>query len=78
MRLDLSCYEGLLSVGFDVVAGGLFGVLGGVRLVAIGEVGVMSGGLMVAGFMLLCGFRVMVGGHTMMMGGLTMMIRCLF
>lgn len=68
----------LLSVGFDVVARGLFGVLGAVRLVSVGEVSVMCGGMMVAGIMVLRGFRVMVGGHSVVMGGLAMMMRCLF
>lgn len=69
---------GLLSVGFDVVAGCLVGVLGRVRVVSVSEVGMMSGCVVVAGFVMLRGFRVMVGGHSMVVGGLAVMVRCLF
>ncbi|MGA8528503.1 MAG: hypothetical protein WB622_02245 [Acidobacteriaceae bacterium] len=65
-------------MGFDVVPRCLVGVLGGVRLVSVGKVGVMGGCLMIAGFVVLRGFGVMVGGHSVMVGGLMVMMRCLF
>lgn len=67
-----------MGVGFDVVARCLFGVLGGVGLVTVGQVGVMGGRVRVAGFMVFRGLGVMMSGHSVVMGGLTMMIRCLF
>lgn len=56
----------------------VIGVLGGMRLVPVGEVGMMGGCLMIASVMVLRGFGVMMGGHSVMVGGLTVMMRCLF
>jgi len=57
--------------------GGVFGVVGGVDLVAMGQLGVMRGAEMIARRMVFGGFGMMMGGKAVMVGCLAVMMRCL-
>lgn len=52
---------------------GFLGMMGGVQGVPMCDVRVMRGCLMVAGFMMRCGFAVMLGGVLVMLRSLQMM-----
>lgn len=55
----------------------VLGVFGGVKMMRVREVRVMRGLLVVAGFVMLRGFRVVMRGHAVMMGCLAMFVHCL-
>jgi hypothetical protein len=58
----------------DVQLGCLGGMVGGVMRVAVSGVSVMSGGLMIAFFVVPCGLSVMPGGVLVMFGCFVMML----
>jgi len=58
------------AVSFDVVLGGLFSVLAGVDVVAMGEMRMVRSGFVLA-------LGVMAGGFAMMTRSVFVMIRCL-
>jgi len=60
----------LFAVGFDVVVGGVLGVLRWVNVVAVGQVGMVRGGFVVA-------FGVVPGGFAVMARSVFVMLRCL-
>ena len=55
-------------MGFDVVLGGVLGMLGGVGVMAVGEVRVVRGGFVIA-------FGVVLGGFVMVAGGVLVVLR---
>ncbi|MFP5227079.1 MAG: hypothetical protein ACLGXA_05575 [Acidobacteriota bacterium] len=57
--------------------GRVFGVLGRMNVVSMGQVSVVSGLLMVARIVMLRRFSMVVGGHPVMMSRRTMLVRCL-
>jgi hypothetical protein len=65
-------------VGFSVGLGGLCGVVLRVLMVAVRHVGMMRGFLVVAVFMMLGGFAVVMGRIVMVLGSLVMMMRSFF
>jgi hypothetical protein len=60
----------------DVVLGGVLGVLSGVGMVAMRQVGVVGGGFMVAIEVLLGGFVVVARSVLVMLRCLSVMVRC--
>jgi len=56
-----------------VVLTGFFGMLGGVQRMAVGDVGVVPGLLVIAGFVMPGRFPMMGGGLFMMLRGLVVM-----
>jgi hypothetical protein len=64
-------------VVFDVKLGGFGGVMGGVMMMAMSGVGVMRGEMMIAGFVVACGFAMMAGRVFVMLGCFVMMFGCL-
>jgi hypothetical protein len=62
---------------FEVVPCSVIRMLGGMDLMRMRQMGVMSGLVVVAGLMVLCCFCVVMGGHSMMVGCRLVMIRCL-
>lgn len=56
----------------------VFGVLGGVNVMGVSEVGMVSGLVVVAGFVMPGCFGVVMGGHAVMVGGLAVFMNCLF
>ncbi len=67
----------LLAVRFEVVPRGVIRVLGGMRVVRVRDVSVVCRLVVVAGFMMLRCFGVVMGGHSVMVGCLFVMMRCL-
>ncbi len=63
-------------MGFDVVLGSMLGVVGGVGVMAVGEMRVVSGGFVVACGVVLCGFMVMARSVLVMFRCLGMMCGC--
>jgi hypothetical protein len=61
-----------------MMTGGVLGVLGGVNMMRMREVGMMSGLLVVAGFVMLRSFGVVMGGHAMVVSRLAVFMHCLF
>lgn len=57
-------------MGFDVVLGGMLGVLGGVSVVAVGQVRVVRGGFVIA-------VGVVLGGGMVMASSVLVVLRCL-
>ena len=62
---------------FGVVLGGLVTMLFSVGQVRVGNVRMVRGAKVIAGFMVLGGFRVVVCGQSVVMSGLLVMLRCL-
>jgi hypothetical protein len=60
----------LFSVRFEVMLGGVLGVLRGVKMVSVSQMGVVSGGFVVA-------VEVMLGGFVVMACSVLVMLRCL-
>ncbi len=60
-----------------VLLGGEFGMFVGVDVMRVGKMCVVSGPEVIACFMVLGGFRVVVRSQSVMMGGLFVMMRCL-
>jgi hypothetical protein len=58
----------------DVLLGGLGGVVCGVMMMALSRVGMMSSGLVIAGFMLTRGFAVMAGCVFVVFGCFSMVL----
>lgn len=67
----------LLSVMFEVMPGGVLGMVGGMHAVRVRQVSVVRGLLMVARIMVLRCFCVVVRSQAVMMGRSTMLVRCL-
>jgi hypothetical protein len=65
-------------VGFDVSGRGLFGVTASVALVAMREVGVMSGFFVIAGLMMPRGLPMVTSGVFVMFGSFVMMLGNMF
>jgi len=63
----------MAAVTVGVMFGRFFGVMRGVIVMAVRDVGVVPGLQMVAGFMMLRGFAMMLGGVFMVLGGFMMM-----
>jgi hypothetical protein len=61
----------------EVMLNRVFRVFGRVHVMGLRQVGVMSGLLMVARVMMLCGLGVVMSRHAVMMGRLAMFVRCL-
>jgi hypothetical protein len=55
----------------------VFRMFGGMNMVRMRQMSVMSGPVVVAGLMMLRGFRVVMSGHAVMVGCRFMMICCL-
>lgn len=68
----------LFSVRFEVMLGGVLGVLRGVKMVGVGQVGVMRGGFVVAVGVMLGGCMVMACSVLVMLRCLGVMVRCFF
>jgi hypothetical protein len=66
------------AVGFNVVPGGMFGVLGSLNMVAMREVSVMGGRFVVAILVMLRGFVVMARSVLVMFRCQGVMVRCFF
>jgi hypothetical protein len=64
-------------VRFEVVFGGVLGVLRGVKMVSVGQMGVVRGGFMVAVGVMLSGFMVMARSVLVMLRCLGVMLGCL-
>jgi hypothetical protein len=58
-----------------MLLGRFFRVLGGVSVMPLGDVRVMRRLLMITGFVVLCGFPVVVGRVLMVIGGFRMVMR---
>jgi hypothetical protein len=56
-----------------VVLGGLFGMVFGMQMMAMRDVGMVGGLFMIAGFMMLGGFSVVLAGFFVVLGGLLVM-----
>jgi hypothetical protein len=65
-----------VAVRFHVVLGGLFGVLLGVDVVSVRQVGVVSGGFVVAVLVMLGGFVVMARSVLVVLRCLLVMLGC--
>ena len=63
-------------MGFDVVLGGELGVFGGVGVVAVSQMRVVRGGLVIAFAVLRCGFTVMARSVFVVLRCLVMMLGC--
>lgn len=63
-------------MSLDVVLGSFRRVVGRVGLVTLRYMSVVGGGLMIAGFMMLGSFLVVVSGMLVMLSCLGMMMRC--
>jgi hypothetical protein len=63
-----------VAVLVNVLLGGVLGVIDGVQLVAVRELGVMAGLLVVARFGVGGGFAVMVGRVLVVLGGLVVVV----
>lgn len=61
----------------EVVLGGVLGMLGGVHVVGMRQVSVMSGLVMVARVVVLRRFSMVMGGHAVMMSRCAVLVRCL-
>jgi len=67
----------LLSVTFQMMPGCVLAMFGGVKVMPVGEVRVMSGLLVVACIVVFRRFGVVMRGHTVMMGRMAVFMRCL-
>lgn len=67
----------LLAVRFQMVLRRVFGMLGCVNGMRMGDMGVMGGGVVVARLVMLRRLSMVVGCHAVMMGCLLVVIRCL-
>ncbi len=67
----------LFPVRFEVVFGGVFGVLGGVNMVSVSQMGVVCGGFVVAVGVVPGGFMVMACSVLVMLRCLGVMLGCL-
>jgi hypothetical protein len=66
----------LFAVGFDVVLGSVFGVLGGMGVVAVRQMGVVRRCFMIAGEVMLGCFMVMARSVLVMFRCLGVMLSC--
>jgi hypothetical protein len=64
------CVNRNSTVCLDMMLGGMLGVFGGMNVMAVSQVGVVSGRFMVA-------FLVMTGGFVVVTRSVLMMLRCL-
>ena len=65
-----------MTVRFHVLLGGFFGVILGLNVVAVRQVGVVSGGFVIAVFMMLGGFMVMARSVLVVPRCLLVMLHC--
>ena len=66
-----------MSVTVQVVPRGVLRMLGRMHMVRMGQVGVMSRLVVVAGLVVAGGFGVVMRGHAVMVGRLAMFVHCL-
>ena len=67
---------GNLAVVLGMSLGSFRGVMGSMMMMAVGHVGVVSGQVMIAGFMVARGFAMMAGCVFMMFSGFQVMLNC--
>ena len=72
----IECLGVRMTVRFHVLLGGFFGVILGLNVVAVREVGMVGGGFVVAVFMLLGGFMVMARSVLVVPRCLLVMLHC--
>ena len=65
-----------VAVRFHVLLGGFFGVILGLNVVAVRQVGVVSGGFVIAVFMMLGGFMVMARSVLVVLRCLLVVFHC--
>jgi hypothetical protein len=66
----------LLAVTLQVMFDRMFRMLGGVKMMGVRQLRVMSGLLVVAGLVVLRCFGVVMRGHAVMVGGLAVFVHC--
>jgi hypothetical protein len=69
---------GLVAVVLGVELGSFGGVVGGVMMMAVGDMGMMGGHVVVAFPVVPCGFAMMACGMFVVFGGAMMMLGCFF
>jgi hypothetical protein len=64
------------AVSLNVMLGGMFGVIGSMHMMAMSQVGMVSGRFMVAVVVVTCGFAVMARSVFVVFRCLGVMMRC--